>query len=157
VETGAANSFALDEIPAQMRITREHTKNPGEILFNTKSTLYRLGGRVGETVRREIYTLPAIVPAYRWLDSIAPAAPALSVSGKSVTVSSPDGENPRWWLVQAHIPAHWTLKGRAAAAWATHLVRSTNPIELRSKPDRVLVQAVDAAGNTSPAVEWRRP
>ena len=157
VQTGAANSFLLDEIPAQMRITREHTKNPGEILFNTRSTLYRLGGRVGETVRREIYTLPAIVPAYSWLDSIAPVTPALSVSGKRVVVSSPNGEDPRWWLVQAHIPAHWTWRGRAKAAWVTRLVRSTNPTELGSKPDRVLVQAVDAAGNTSPAVEWRRP
>ena len=154
VQTGTASSFALDEIPAQMRIIREREPEPGEILFNTKSVLYRLDGKVGVAVHREIYREPAVVPAYPWLGSIAPTIASVAAHGRQVTVIA--SETPRWWLVRAHLPAHWTWTGHKRAVWVTHLVPGTAAIELESSPDRVLVQAINQAGHSSAPTEWRR-
>jgi uncharacterized lipoprotein YddW (UPF0748 family) len=153
VQNGAATAFSLDEIPAQMRIVREKLPEPGEVLYNTKSTLYRLDGRIGESVRA-IYSTPAVVPAFRWLDSIAPGAPTIAVDGKHLRPSSPD--SVRWWLIQAHLPNRWTWTGRKQAEWVNRLWRADGPIRLAASPDRVLVRSVDAAGNIGPVSEWRK-
>jgi uncharacterized lipoprotein YddW (UPF0748 family) len=155
VQNGSANAFSLDEIPAQMRIVRERLKVPGEVLFNTKSTLYRLDGLIGETVGREVYGAPAVVPAYSWLDSIAPRPPRIAVDGRTLGLVSPDAV--RWWIVRAHLPTHWTWTGRKGQQWINRAYLAANPVRLETGPDRVLVQAVDAAGNQSAVAEWRRP
>jgi hypothetical protein len=126
------------------------------VLFNTKSSLYGLDGRIGEDVRKAIYTTPAVVPAYRWLDSIPPPTPSISVDGRRLIVNSP--EQPRWWLTRVHRTARWTWRGRRAEDWTTLLVRAVpGPIPVGRAVDRALVQAVDGAGNMSAVAEWRRP
>ena len=154
VLNNTATTFALDEMPSQMRLVRQRLTEPGEIFFNTKSTLYRVDGQIGESIRK-VYDAPAIVPAYRWLDSIAPSTPAMNIDGSRIMVSS--AEPARWWLVRAHIPRRWTWTGRKSAKWVTQLYRADQPVRLEASPDAVVLQAIDAAGNASPAVEWRRP
>jgi uncharacterized lipoprotein YddW (UPF0748 family) len=153
VQNGSTAPFSLDEIPAQMRIVREKLPAPGEVLYNTKSTLYRLDGRVGERVKA-IYTSPAVVPAFRWLDSVPPGAPAIVVDGRQLELSAAD--SVRWWLVQAHLPRRWTWTGRRPAEWVSRLWRADGPVRLAASPDRVLVRAVDGAGNLGPVAEWRK-
>ena len=153
MQNGAATAFSLDEIPAQMRIVREKLPEPGEVLYNTKSTLYRLEGRIGESVKA-VYANPAVVPAFRWLDSIAPGAPSIAVDGKQLRLSNAD--SVRWWLVQAHLPNRWTWTGRKQAEWVNRLWRADGPIRLAGSPDRVLVRSVDGAGNIGPVSEWRK-
>jgi hypothetical protein len=138
-----------------MRIVRDTLAAPGEVLFNTKSTMYRLNGRIGDTIRREVYRDPAVVPPYRWLDSIAPPTPVIQVNGRQLQLAAP--EAPRWWFVRAHLPAHWTWTGRKAESWSSRLYFAIEPVRLSTEPDRVFVQAIDAAGNQSPVAEWRRP
>jgi uncharacterized lipoprotein YddW (UPF0748 family) len=155
VQNKSPAAFGMDEIPSQMRIVRERLRAPGEILFNTKSTLYRLDGRVGEDVHRSIYTTPAVVPAYPWLDSIAPVAPTVSVDGRRLVATS--AELPRWWLIRTHRTDRWTWRGRRAQDWTTRLIRAApGPIRIDRAVDRLLIEAVDAAGNMSPTAEWRR-
>lgn len=154
VENGSPTAFSMEEMPAQMRIVRDQLKAPGEIFFNTKSTLYRLEGRIGETIHRDIYRDPAIVPPYRWLDSIAPSPPTIEVSGKTLTLAS--SEPARWWFVRAHLPAHWTWTGRKGASWITQSFPASAPVRFETSPDRVFVQAIDLAGNASAPAEWRR-
>ena len=153
VLNNTASSFTMEEIPTQMRIVRERLPEPGEVLYNTKSTLYRLEGRIGETVKG-IYIDRAIVPSYPWLDSVPPPKPSIVVNGKRVSASSADA---RWWLMSIHSPAHWSWTGRKAASWETRLVRSIEPVRFRTAPDRVLLQAIDGVGNMSSVAEWRRP
>jgi uncharacterized lipoprotein YddW (UPF0748 family) len=154
VQNGTATAFTLDELPAQLRIVRGKLAEPGEILYNTKSTLYRLEGRIGESVK-PFYAMPAIVPPSRWLDSVPPAAPAISVDGKRVTIGAL--YPARWWVVRSHFPARWTWRGKRQAAWVTTITRSEQPVVLEASPDHVLVQVIDPAGNASPPAEWRRP
>jgi uncharacterized lipoprotein YddW (UPF0748 family) len=153
VQNGAPTAFSFEEIPAQMRIVREKLPEPGEILYNTKSTLYRLDGRIGSGVR-SLYSSPTVVPAYRWLDSIAPGPPVLAVDGRNLSLTSTD--SVRWWFIQAHLPQRWTWTGRKQPQWMSRLWRNDRPIRLGASPDRVLVRAVDGAGNLGPVVEWRK-
>jgi uncharacterized lipoprotein YddW (UPF0748 family) len=152
VQNNTASAFGMEEMPAQMRIVREKMPEPGEVFFNTKSTLYRLDGRIGESVK-SVYQDPAVVPPYRWLDSVPPPAPAIVVDGRRVSAASPDA---RWWLIHAHVPAHWTWTGRKPAKWVTQLVRAIEPIRFEAAPDRVLLQSLDGAGNASSMAEWRK-
>jgi uncharacterized lipoprotein YddW (UPF0748 family) len=153
VLNGAATAFALSELPRQMRIVREKLSEPGEVLYNTKSTLYRIEGAIGDSVR-PFYRVPAIMPAYRWLDSTPPLTPSLTVDGSRIIPQSAD--QPRWWLVQAHLPQRWTWTGRKRSEWTTRLFRANNQVRLDRSPDRVVIRAIDAAGNESAPAEWRR-
>jgi uncharacterized lipoprotein YddW (UPF0748 family) len=154
VQNGSATAFSFDEIPAQVQIVRDKLAEPGEVLYNTKSSLYRLDGRIGESVR-PLYALPAVVPAFRWLDSIPPPVPSIAVDGKRLTLSSSD--SIRWWFIQAHLPNRWTWTGRKPQEWVSRLWRNDKPVRLNASPDRVFVRAVDGAGNISPVAEWRKP
>jgi uncharacterized lipoprotein YddW (UPF0748 family) len=153
VQNNTPTAFSMEEIPSQMRIVREKLPEPGEVLYNTKSSLYRLEGRIGESVKG-VYADRALVPSYPWLDSVPPPAPSIMVNGRRVSASSPDA---RWWFIQAHVPAHWTWRGRRPAAWVTHLVRSIEADRFDASPDRVLLRSIDAAGNMSAVSEWRKP
>jgi uncharacterized lipoprotein YddW (UPF0748 family) len=153
VQNTTASAFTMEEMPEQMRIVRANVSEPGEVFYNTKSTLYRLDGRIGEAVRG-VYTDRAVVPPYPWLESVPPPVPSIVVDGRRVSAASPDA---RWWLINAHLPAHWTWKGRKQAEWVTRLVRSIEPIRFDASPDRVLLQSIDGAGNSSPVAEWRKP
>jgi uncharacterized lipoprotein YddW (UPF0748 family) len=156
VQSGDAG-FSLAEIPAQLRIIRERLAEPGEILYNTRSTIGRLDATLRAAIERDLYAATAIVPAFRWLDSVAPATPRLSVAGRTLTVESSDGL-PRWWLLRSHVPRRWTLRGRKPAQWTTLLMRAgAAAIPIDRATDHLLVQAVDQAGNASAPAEWRKP
>lgn len=156
VQSGRPSTFSVDEIPEQIRIVRQRLSEPGEILYNTTSTLKRLDATVRAKLEHDLYATPATVPAFRWLDSIPPATPSIGVAGRRVTVTSGPADT-RWWLVQSHVPPRWTWKGRKAGAWSTRLVfASTSPVELGGNADVVIVRALDQAGNMSGPAEWRR-
>jgi uncharacterized lipoprotein YddW (UPF0748 family) len=156
VQNGTPSTFSVDEIPEQIRIVRQRLPEPGEILYNTTSTLKRLDATVRAKLEQDLYATPATVPAFRWLDSIPPATPSITVAGSRVTVTS-NGEGTRWWLVQSHVPPRWTWRWRKAGQWATRLVFAGAPsVELGGKADVVIVRALDQAGNMSGPAEWRR-
>lgn len=154
IQNGTATAFSFDEVSAQMRIVREKLTEPGEILYNTKSTLYRLDGQIGDSVKA-VYRDVAVVPAFRWLDSIAPQPTTVSVEGRRLNLTNAD--SVRWWLIQAHLPRRWTWTGRKPAEWIHRLWRAERPVRLDASPDRVLVRAIDGAGNIGPLAEWRKP
>jgi hypothetical protein len=64
-----------------------------------------------------------------------------------LTITPGSGEAARWWAIRQ----------RAAAAWSTRIVFGTErTIPVDAGVNRVLIQAVDQAGNVSAAVELRR-
>ena len=89
-----------------------------------------------------------VVPASPWLDSTAPGTPALSVSGRTVQMIPAAGELPRWWVVRS----------RGATAWTTRVVfGDARLFTLDQDADRVVLTAVDQAGNASAGMTWTRP
>jgi uncharacterized lipoprotein YddW (UPF0748 family) len=147
VNDGTATAFSANEIPDQIRITRARTGATGELLYNTGGTLKKNGGAVAASIA-PLYANLAIAPTASWLDNAPPPAPTLSMAGASLSITPGAGETPRWWLVRT----------RRGGAWSEQLVfGDQRSIALSASPERVIVNAVDGAGNTSADVRWSAP
>jgi uncharacterized lipoprotein YddW (UPF0748 family) len=149
-ETGT-RALPLSDILGQVQITRERQAG-GHVLYNTTSTLSRNGGEVAAALMRDAYVLNAVPPAYTWLDSIAPAAPAISVAANvdgslAVAVTPATDEPLRWFAVRY----------RSAGKWAMRTVFSEErafTLAAVARIDSLVVNGVDRAGNLSAPVGW---
>jgi uncharacterized lipoprotein YddW (UPF0748 family) len=147
VNDGSAAPFSATEIPDQIRLTRARPGATGELLYNTGSTLKKNGGAIAASIA-PLYANLAIAPRSSWLDGTAPAAPTLSVNGATLTIIPGAGKAARWWLVRA----------RTGGAWRSMLVfGDQRSVTLPVPPERLMLNAVDGAGNTSPDVKWAAP
>jgi uncharacterized lipoprotein YddW (UPF0748 family) len=147
VGDGTANAFSATEIADQIRLARARPGATGELLYNTNSTLKKNGGAVAASIA-PLYADVAIVPASPWLDSIPPSPPTVSVGGATVSIVPGAGEAARWWLVRT----------RSDGTWRTTLVfGDQRSVSLPLPPERVLVNAIDEAGNASTEARWAKP
>jgi uncharacterized lipoprotein YddW (UPF0748 family) len=145
VQNGTPSAFGASEIYDQIRLTRARPAGTGHILYNTTYTLKRNGGAIAAGLA-PLYESRAIVPASPWLDGAAPPTPSLAVAGRTVTITPATGEPVRWWLVRS----------RVGGLWSTRLLfGDQRSLPLAGEPERVLVNAIDRAGNASGDVEWR--
>ena len=144
VGDGTANAFSTSEIPDQIRLTRTRATVRGYIAYNTTTTLKKNGGAVAATIL-PLQTVRAIPPAYPWLDELAPPAPVISVSGTTLAITPGMGEAARWWHIRVRING----------TWATRVVFGSElSIPLGGNPERLIVHAIDAAGNASMPISW---
>ena len=146
VSDGTASAFSTSEIPAQIELTRERTQGTGHLLYNGTTTLKSRGGALAASIK-PLYPRPALIPGSPWLDASVPPAPTIALSGQTLTITPGAGEPARWWFVRAR-PAD-------GGPWVTRTFfagQQTYP--LGAAMQRVLVNAVDAAGNVSVAAEW---
>ncbi len=147
VNDGTTSAYAASEIPNQITMTRTRSGGTGHLLYNTTSTLKRSGGAVAASLA-PLYTTRALVPAFPWLDATAPPAPVLTVTGSTALLTPGAGELPRWWVVRS----------RTSGTWNTAIVfGDKRSLALASAPDKVILNAVDQAGNLSAAVTWQKP
>jgi hypothetical protein len=74
--------------------------------------------------------------------------PTFVVRGAALDITPAVGEAARWWLVRARI----------GGGWHSMLVfGDQRSIALSGAPERVIVNAVDEAGNASADVRWTAP
>ena len=147
VNDGTSSAFSMQEIPDQIRTTRTRPQGTGHMLYNTTWTLTRNGGALASLLASDLYKSQALVPASPWLDATPPAAPSLVAAGSSLMLVAAPGEAPRWWAVRK----------RASGAWTTRVLFGTiTSLPLDASVERVLVQAVDQAGNVSGVSEWKK-
>ncbi|MEO7367844.1 MAG: family 10 glycosylhydrolase [Gemmatimonadaceae bacterium] len=145
VQDGKSSAFSLTEIPDQIRATRQRTGGTGNLFYNTTWTLSK--NNLAATLAGDLFKIPALVPASPWLDAVSPDKPTISVVAGVLTITRANSEPARWW----------TLRSHAASGWTTRILFGTDRIvSLSGGSDRVLVQAVDQAGNASSAAEWRK-
>jgi uncharacterized lipoprotein YddW (UPF0748 family) len=148
VNNGTASAFSMQEIPDQIRLTRARQGGTGHILYNTTWTLRRNDGLLATTLRNDLYRQAALVPASPWLDATPPPAPTLAVADGTLQITPGAGEAARWWAVRQ----------RVAGTWSTRVVfGGQRSLAVGGGAERVLVQAVDRAGNLGASAEWRRP
>lgn len=139
VTDGSASAFTLQEIPNQITATRV-IPNSGAFLYNATWTLKQNNRALATMLGSTLYATAALVPASPWLDAVAPAAPTVAFAGSEIRITKGAAETPRWWAVRI----------RAGGSWSTRILFGTvtsHPIA--STVDRVVVQAVDQAGNVS--------
>jgi uncharacterized lipoprotein YddW (UPF0748 family) len=145
VQDGTSSAFSLTEIPDQIRATRQRPGGTGNLLYNTTWTLKKNG--LAATLASDLYKDPALSPASPWLDAVPPDKPTLVVASDLLTIVRANGEPARWWTVRSH----------ASSGWTTRIISGTDTnVALPTGSDRVIVQAVDQAGNVSSNAEWRR-
>ena len=147
VGDGTASAFSSSEIAAQIGLTRQRAAGSGHLLYNTTSTLTKSGGALAAALAASVYRERAIPPAYPWLDSSAPGAPTISLAEGSVTITPAAGEAARWWVVRS----------QSGASWTTRVLFGTEKTVALGGRTRVIVNAVDAAGNLSAPVEAKNP
>lgn len=147
VSDGTASAFVPDEIANQVRLTRQRPGASGQVLYNATSTLKRTPTPVAASVA-PLYAERAFAPPYPWLDAIAPAAPAILVNNRTLHIAPAAGEGVRWWFVRTHSASGWTSRVHFGTTSVIQYDTAT--------PDRILVNAIDAAGNVSAPAEWRR-
>lgn len=148
VNNGTSSAYSMQEIPDQIRLTRTRPAGTGHFLYNTSWTLKQNGGALATTLAGDLYKTAALVPAVPWLDSSPPGAPTLSLSGTSLQITPAPGEAARWWAIRIQTAGAWTTQVRFGGAAAA--------MSVSAETQRVLVQAVDQAGNTSTVASWRR-
>ena len=116
-------------------------------MYNGTTTLKRSSGAVAASIK-PLYARPALMPGSPWLDAVAPPVPMITLSGQTLTITPGAGEPARWWFVRAR-PA-------SGGPWVTRVLFADRPsYPLGAAMVRVLVNAVDAAGNVSMPAEWR--
>ena len=147
VADGTSSAFGTTEIADQIKLTRARSAGTGHILYNTTSTLKRTNAPVVNQVA-PLYTTRAVVPAVPWLDPLPPPMPTIVVSGRSLTITPGSGEAVRWWVVRART---------TSAGWTTRVIFGTSrSLTFDTDVDRVLINAIDQAGNASPEASWSR-
>jgi len=146
VTDGTSSAFGTEEIANQIKLTRLRTGSTGHLLYNATTTLKRTPNPMLVSVA-PLYALRALVPASTWLDGTAPAAPTLTVNNRTLTITAAAGEPARWWFVRVH----------SSLGWASRIhFGTTTDVQYDTSPDRILVNAVDQAGNASAPADWRR-
>ena len=144
--SSAPNAFPISEITDQIRLIRARPAGTGEILFNTTATLERSYGALASAIA-PLYSSRAIPPASPWLGGTGPTTPSLSVIGTAVQMTPGIGTAVRWWVVRA----------RTSGTWSTRVVFGDQRSDsLHRQPDRVVLNAVDEAGNMSPPADWAK-
>lgn len=147
VNDGTASAFSSAEIPNQISATRTRAAGNGHLLYNATTTLKKSGGAVVATLA-PLYSTRALVPAFSWLDGTPPPAPSFGVQGRSVQVTPGAGETARWWVIRY----------RSGSTWTTRVIFGEQRlIALDVDPERVLLNAVDQAGNLSALASWVKP
>jgi uncharacterized lipoprotein YddW (UPF0748 family) len=147
---GNTNGFTTTEIARQIELIRARPVSQGHVMFNTTTTLKRDNGVLATIT--PLYADRALVPAYPWIDSVPPAAPAVTLAARTVRMTA-SGEAPRFWLVQSHASGGLFRRAR----WYTRLASGDSAsMTLDHDADRVFVRAVDLAGNLSGPALARR-
>ena len=141
-----SNNFARNEIAEQVKIIRSRPVPPGHVSFNTTTTLKRDNGVLATL--KPMFADRALVPAFAWLDTTPPIAPAITVSGRTLHIGSP--EKPRFWAVQSFDRGGLFRRSR----WTTRIVSGdSTTLTLPKNAANVFVSSVDHAGNLSPRAQ----
>jgi len=143
---GSATSWAAEELPRQVRITRSQPGATGNVHFSMKVFNQNRQG-ITDLLSSGVYAEPALVPASLWLDDRAPGKPRVRLSGENgpagqVSWKAARGEKVWLWLVQA----------RAGTGWKTEVLpgwRKDRALSDLGPVDLVAVSAVDRNGNAS--------
>jgi uncharacterized lipoprotein YddW (UPF0748 family) len=145
--------MSADDIIQEIGLTRIQPGATGHIHFNARVLMDNVEGI--SDLLAATYGEPALVPAFPWLDSIAPARPIARVARDSASgrpllrVRPGDAQRLAWWVVQS----------RAGGVWSTTLVPATATTHILDDPenavDVVSVAALDRAGNLSARVVTR--
>ena len=149
----ANNAWVAGEIVAQIDSTRAYPRASGAVHFSMKAFMSNQGGIAARLAER-VYGDVALVPPSPWLAPRAPSSPTVRVQknvasgGLTLTMSLPKPQVARWFVVQSRVGGVWGIHLYAACACGEQIVPNGDG----QLPDRLVVTAVDRAGQSAPPV-----
>lgn len=147
-----------NEIPAQIRELRKYPDVQGSVYFSSKSFERNPNGW-NDSLRRNYYHYPALVPAMPWIDNSAPAQPLFEKQPNNMVKLVYKGEEKIKAFGILTLPA-----GAEAMFINTQLVQLVPAEKMAvidysiipdAKGKRIFVITVDTDNNVSPMVELR--
>jgi uncharacterized lipoprotein YddW (UPF0748 family) len=149
VGNSGSNNWLATEIVEQVQTAREQPGATGNIHFSMKALMDNRGG-IADSLQKEVYAQPALIPASPWLGRHSLSAPKVKIRrqphGRQIICEwKATGKKRIWlWTVRLKIGDEWTM--RILPYYEQSLKLSGNqPLQ------RVVVTAVDRLGNESRA------
>lgn len=133
-----------DEIISQIRIAGTQPVSAGHVHWNMKSLMRSLD--LDAALERTVYAEPALIPACKWLDSVPPAKPKLSVVAAgnfSIKLS--------WESTAAEAVQLWVLQYKRSDKWQTQILPDNQRSQILDgdPPEALALSTVDRVGNVS--------
>ncbi|HEU4565728.1 MAG TPA: family 10 glycosylhydrolase [Gemmatimonadaceae bacterium] len=154
----AKERWSAGELLEQIRRTRLQRGAGGNVHFSMKALMENRDG-LADSLAGGLYAMPALVPASRWLDSVAPPRPVVALRRDSIAGGwrvdmRPRGASKVWlWVVRARFGDTWTTEILPGSS----RTRTLTSDDALPPPDVVTVVAVDRVGNESPIAPARPP
>jgi uncharacterized lipoprotein YddW (UPF0748 family) len=149
------------EVPNQLRLNRSTPSVLGSIHFSSKQVLNNLLG-FQDSLRRQFYNRPALIPAMRWKDSIPPLAPTgliatINSNQTQVTLKwnrpaiATDGDKAAYYVVYRFLFGETIDLNKSAAIRQITATDTTNFTDIYANPSdfQYVVTAVDRLHNES--------
>ncbi len=153
VADGTPRAVPAVEIAAQVRLARCLNRQGGNIHFSFRVFRGNRGG-LSDLLRREVYLVPALVPASPWLNATVPDAPELAVCAEPATGCTV----VVWDVADPANIACWCIAIQTGEAWELQVQPATQrQVRLPAAARVVAVWAVSRTGiEGRRAVRWRR-
>ncbi|MGQ9898045.1 MAG: glycoside hydrolase family 10 protein [Acidobacteriota bacterium] len=112
VADGTPRAVPAQEIAAQVSLARRLNRQGGNIHFSFRVFRYNRGG-LSDLFQREVYSIPALVPASPWLDATVLPSPYLEIREAPLS-----GRLVATWEVDNPLPvARWCIAIQTGETW----------------------------------------
>jgi uncharacterized lipoprotein YddW (UPF0748 family) len=137
------------EVKNQIVAARQQPGTDGTIFWGVRG-LMENRNRVADVLKSEVYTEPALIPAFPWLDAQRPATPILSANENA------KGWKIGWTAEATDKPRLWVLQTRRKGVWRTEILPANHAGRMwnvNDEPEAIAVSSVDRCNNVStPAI-----
>ncbi|CAN5709503.1 glycoside hydrolase family 10 protein [soil metagenome] len=139
-----ARNWPAAELLEQIQLTRHRPGATGNVHFSMRTLMGDPDGLSGQL--SAAYREPALVPASPWLGGARPAPPRVTMrtNGEGAVLDIANGPGVAPWLI--------AIRSRRGSHWTTEILpgRTVSHV-LNSRPDAVVVTAIDRLGAESEA------
>lgn len=143
VANPSQQNWSAQEIIYQIRTTRGFAGTGGHIHFSIKPLMENKGG-ISNLLPQEVYTQPALTPAYPWLNNQPPGKPELTI-----TKDKKSGHLQLNWQAKGQQKTQlWVLQTQTGNEWKTNILPLETTSYLLTNPQiqNVAISAVSRYG-----------
>lgn len=152
VADGTPRAVPAQEIAAQVKLSRQLNRQGGNIHFSFRVFRHNRGG-LSDLLQREVYAVPALIPASPWLDATVLPAPRLEIRMAPQT-----GHLVAVWQTADTLPiARWCIAIQIGESWELQAQPSTcRHVTLPESARAIAVWPVSRTGiEGRRAIQWR--
>lgn len=140
--------WTRDELTRQVHLTRAQPGASGNVFFGMNVLAENRGGLADRLA--QVYALPALPPAFPWLDDQPPPAPSATLTagsdgGLEIRIAPGEGESAALWVIQSRYGFSWDMRIVPGHERVVRIASERGA----ARCEQVVVRAVDRCGNLS--------